>query len=325
MHPRYRLLSLLADGRFHSGEALGETLGIGRSAVWKLARSLSGRGVEVYAVRGRGYRLAAPLELLDRERIRAELDPSRHETLASLEIMEEVGSTNAHLAAAGAGGAVAPRACLAESQTAGKGRIGRRWYSPYARNLYLSVLWRFPALDHRLQGLSLAAGVAVAEALGRLGAERVGLKWPNDLVHEGRKLGGLLVEMSGEPSGPWQVVLGVGINLRMPAEAEHLIDQPFTDLEATLADPPGRNRVAGCVLDALLGALGTFEARGFAPFRAGWEARDATRGRPVTLHAADGVRRGIASGVDEEGALLLEIDGHRERVVSGELSLRAAE
>ena len=325
MSQRQRLLRALADGRFHSGAALGETLGVGRSAVWKQVHALEALGLDVYAVRGKGYRLAAPVELLDREVICAALGAESARRLPGVEIFFEIDSTNRHLMARAAAGLQGPWLCLAESQSAGQGRRGRRWASPLGRNLYLSLLWRFELGAEALAGLSLVAGVAIANALESSGVKGIGLKWPNDLFHEDRKLGGLLVELAGEASGPWDAVIGVGLNIDMCGPTAKDVDQPWTDLRSAAGRLPGRNRVAALVIDALVQAMPRFEVQGFAPFRDAWERFDIARGRIVDLQVGSGgVKRGRACGVGEHGALLLKFGGRVHAVSSGEISLRIA-
>jgi len=323
MSQRERLLRALADGRFHSGAALGEILGVGRSAVWKQVHALEAQGLDVHAVRGKGYQLAAPVELFDREAICAALNPESAGRLRGFEIFFEIDGTNHYLMERAAAGLQGPWLCLAESQSAGQGRRGRRWASPLGRNLYLSLLWRFELGAEALAGLSLVAGVAIAEALEGSGVEGVGLKWPNDLFHDERKLGGLLIELAGEASGPWDAVIGVGLNIDMCAPAAKDVDQPWTDLRTAAGRLPGRNRVAASIIDALMQAMPRFEARGFAPFKDAWERFDIARDRIVDLQVGSGgVERGRARGVGEHGALLLECKGRVRAVSSGEISLR---
>ncbi|MDX1654152.1 MAG: biotin--[acetyl-CoA-carboxylase] ligase, partial [Candidatus Competibacteraceae bacterium] len=238
-----RLLEVLGDGRFHSGEELARALGVSRAAVWKHLNSLGRRGLEVHAVRGRGYRLPNPLELLDPEGIRAQLSPSVQGRLAQLEVFDQIDSTNSYLLTRAKAGAPGGSVCLAERQSAGRGRRGRQWISPFAANLYLSVLWRYPDGPALLSGLSLAVGVAMARALEGVGVVGVGLKWPNDLLWRDQKLGGILLEFGGESSGPCQVVTGVGLNVTMPKEPALDIDQPWPDLTTVLGLGLSRNRL----------------------------------------------------------------------------------
>jgi BirA family biotin operon repressor/biotin-[acetyl-CoA-carboxylase] ligase len=312
------LLETLADGRFHSGETLARAAGVSRSAVWKQVARLAELGLEIQRVPGRGYRIAGGLDLLDGARIRAALDPATRAVLELIEVHRSIDSTNSYLNERVTAGHAA---CLAEHQSAGRGRVGRHWISPFGANLYCSVAWTFAALPPGIQALALAAGAAVAQSIDADGRLGVGLKWPNDLVVADRKLGGVLVELRGEPPGVTRVVVGVGINLRMPPAAGTAIDQPWTDL-ATLGVVPSRNQLAASVLDALVAMLQRFAREGFAASYDSWSARDATRGRDVSVRADGRPLRGIARGIDRDGSLRLEVDGDLRRMVVGEISLR---
>jgi BirA family biotin operon repressor/biotin-[acetyl-CoA-carboxylase] ligase len=323
MESLYRIVALLADGRFHSGQELGSALGISRAAVWKQLQALDALGVELFSVRGRGYALASPVELLDPARIRGQLDAVGRNLLAELEIHPEIDSTNRLLMGRAGAGLRPGHACLTERQTQGRGRRGRSWISPFAANVYLSLYWRFSFSPAALAGLSLAAGVSAARALEDAGVGDISLKWPNDLLWRGRKLGGILLEMAGEASGPCHVVIGVGINVAMPPAAGAGIDQPWVDLATIQAETAvSRNRVAGLLLNRLLRAVQEYETRGVSPFIDQWQARDATSGQPVELRLPDRAITGIARGVDDQGALLLEHAGTLEPFASGEVSLR---
>ncbi len=307
-----------------SGDALARRFGVTRAAVWKRVRGLREAGVAVTGSAGRGYALAQPLDLLDAAAIRAALAPEPAAALSGLEIAWSLDSTNAELLrreAPAQGVAV----LLAERQTAGRGRRGRAWASPLAANLYLSLSRRYGGGLARLGGLSLAAGTAVAEALQALGTGAVRVKWPNDIVVDGRKLGGLLVEGSGEPAGAARAVVGLGLNVRMPAAQAAAIDQPWTDLAAVLETPPPRSALAARLLDHLLPALALFDREGLAPFLPRYAALDALRGRAVAVHGGDGsTHAGIALGVAEDGALRVDVEGAERRFHSGEVSVRAA-
>lgn len=322
---RVALIRLLADGRFHSGEALATALGVSRAAVWKHVREIGAQlGLRIDAVRGRGYRLAAPLELLDRDAVARGLSAATAATLAALTVVDTIGSTNAFLL-----GQRPPRsglgiACLAEQQTAGRGRRGRPWVSPFGSNLYLSLLWQFELPAAALAGLSLAAGVAVAEALRALGVAEVRLKWPNDVYWQGRKLGGILVELVGEAEGPTRAVIGVGINHRMPAESAALIDQAWVDLAT--ASPhalPARNDLVARLLDALVGAVRRFGEAGLAPFLPTWDGLDCLRGREVLVQFGDRAVSGTEVGVAASGALRVATGQGVREFLGGEVSLRA--
>jgi BirA family biotin operon repressor/biotin-[acetyl-CoA-carboxylase] ligase len=323
---RSTLLSSLADGEFHSGQALADLLGVSRTAVWKQLNALAAEfGLEVESVRGKGYRIPGGIDLLDSGRVIGALtDPARN-LMDNLEILDTIDSTNAELMRR-AERVVAPRlVCTAEQQTAGRGRRGRQWVSPYAGNLYLSVLWEFNQGAAALEGLSLAVGVAVARALQGCGVPGVGLKWPNDVLHEGSKLGGILIEMQGDVAGPCRVVIGIGLNVAMPAAAAGSIDQAWTDIATvTGGRQPRRSDLLAAVLNELLPLLADFERRGFAPWRGQWQALDAFADTPVNLHTGSTRFTGIARGVDGRGALLLETGTGLQAVHGGEISLRAA-
>ncbi len=325
MDTQQRVLAGLADGQFHSGEALATQLGLSRAAVWKAVRALAAAGVEVHAVRGRGYRLAGALEPLDDARIRAELTPVSAALLERLEILSETDSTNGHLLARALDGGRAGRVCLAESQRGGRGRHGRRWHSPPGRNVYLSLLWRYATGPEALAGLSLAVGVVTAEVLRDVGLAEIGLKWPNDLQCRGRKLGGVLLESSGESGGSCFVVVGIGLNVAMPRAGTESIDQPWCDLAGELgAATPSRNRLAGRLLDRLLPLLADYPEHGLSPWLGRWHALDALAGREVRLLIGQREVLGRHRGIDRDGALLIEHDGRVQRYHGGEVSLREA-
>ncbi|HEV2109880.1 MAG TPA: bifunctional biotin--[acetyl-CoA-carboxylase] ligase/biotin operon repressor BirA [Gammaproteobacteria bacterium] len=315
------LLHVLADGHFHSGETLAEAMGVTRAAVWKRVRALEKLGLSVFRVPGRGYRLAAPLQLLDPGLISESLSPGCRARLQGLTVLDTVGSTNSWLAEHPG----EPAACLAEFQSAGRGRHGRTWVSPFGANLYLSLAWRFDEWPPGFTALGMVAAIAAVRALKSLGVGDVGIKWPNDLMAAGKKLAGVLVDIQGEPPRATRAVIGVGLNVRMPAAAGEGIDQPWMDL-TTLSDeaPPERNRLAAALIECLCQALDEFTAAGFAAFSADWRALDLVAGRAVALHSHEQTVTGVAAGVDEQGALLLRTAQGVKRFVSGDVSLRVA-
>jgi BirA family biotin operon repressor/biotin-[acetyl-CoA-carboxylase] ligase len=322
MHPRFRLLRLLADGRFHSGVELGDALGVGRAAVWKIVQGLGDLGVDVFSVPGKGYRLTQPFDPLDAEQILAALAPGRRARVATVEVHPSVPSTNGVLMEGLGHGLLSGAVCIAEHQSAGRGRRGRHWVSPYGGNLYLSIYWRFDLAPAALGPLSVAVGVAVAGALEELGARGFGLKWPNDVYWAGRKLAGILLEVSGESTGPAHVVVGVGVNAHMPRAVAAAIDQPWVDLETVLGQSVDRNRLAGAVLGHLVRVLERFAGTGFEPLREAWDRLDLTRGRRVAVSTAEGVVEGECRGLDDRGALLVDAGGRLRRFLSGEVSVR---
>ncbi|HEY5852432.1 MAG TPA: bifunctional biotin--[acetyl-CoA-carboxylase] ligase/biotin operon repressor BirA [Lysobacter sp.] len=312
-----------------SGDALAQASGQTRAAVWKRIEALREAGVAIEAQAGRGYRLAQPLDLLDVAAIRAGLSDGAASTLAGLETAWSIDSTNSELLRRPTPdrGALV---LLAERQSGGRGRRGREWASPLAAHLYLSLARQFGGGLARLGGLSLVAGIAAAEALQASGFAGVRLKWPNDLVVAGtdgalRKLGGILVEGGGEHAGPVRAVIGLGINVRMPAAIAAQIDQPWCDL-ATLAvqsAPADRNAVAAAVLSRLLPALEEFDATGLAAFTGRYAALDALAGQGVSMHGASATVHGTALGLADDGALRVRLDSGEERHFhAGEVSVR---
>jgi BirA family biotin operon repressor/biotin-[acetyl-CoA-carboxylase] ligase len=317
------LLRALADGPV-SGDALARAAGLTRAAVWKRIEALREAGVAIEAAAGRGYRLDGPLDLLDAEAIRRAVAPAVRAQLAALDVAWSIESTNTALLREPAPDRGA-RVLFAERQTGGRGRRGRSWQSPLGASLLLSVARSFDGGLARLGGLSLVAGLATAAALRAAGFAEVGLKWPNDLVVERdgglRKLGGLLVEGGGEHAGPVRAVIGIGLNVRLPAAAAAPIDQPWVDL-ARLGDPPSRNDLAAALLGRLLPALDAFDRDGFAPFAAQWPAFDVLHGREVVLHLPDRTEAARVLGLADDGALRVATAAGERDVHAGEVSLR---
>lgn len=307
-----------------SGDAMAEASGLTRAAIWKKIQTLREAGVEIDAQAGRGYALAHPVELLDADTIRAHVATQARADIASLEVAWSIDSSNSELLrrpAPAQGVAV----LLAERQTGGRGRRGRAWSSPLAANLYLSLSRHFSGGLSRLGGLSLVAGVATVHALHALGYGDVRLKWPNDLLVDDRKLGGILVEGGGEHAGPVRAVIGLGLNVRMPAAAAQHIDQPWIDL-ASIADggaPLSRNALAAAVLEHLLPALDEFDREGLAPFLPRYAAHDALAGRQVSVQIGDETCSGLAIGIAGDGALRVRLGDGERSFHSGEISVRA--
>jgi BirA family transcriptional regulator, biotin operon repressor / biotin---[acetyl-CoA-carboxylase] ligase len=319
------LLQLLADGEVHSGESLAAELRQTRAAVWKGVERLRALGIEVHALARRGYRLTRPIELLDNARIRAELADDRKPHLHSLELLFEVGSTNTRLLASAPPPPGTADVCIAELQHAGRGRLGRRWIAGFGGGVAMSLGWTCSDVVRTLPALSLGVGVAVSRGLTRAGARRVKLKWPNDIWFEDRKLGGVLIELRAEAGGPAHVVIGVGVNVSLPAETRREIEASGTAAAAVTdacKEPASRNRVAGAILDELLSMLVQYERFGFAAFRDAWTALDGLYGRAAQVVVGESAVSGIARGVDADGALLLETKERMQRFVSGEASLR---
>ena len=317
----FSLLRILADGRFHSGERLGRVLGLSRAGIWNLIRRVEALGLRVFKVRGRGYRLAEALDLFESPALAARSKKIAPELC--VEVLDQCPSTNTVLAQRAAAGAPHGTVLVCEHQSAGRGRRGNSWISEVGGSLAFSILWRFPRGAGALGGLSLAVAVGAAKALERLGTEGVEVKWPNDLYCAGRKLGGILIESSGDILGPSTVIVGVGINVRLGARTRKRIGGPATDIASHSEAAPSRTAVFVESLESIAGVLARFSREGFAPFRREWLQRHAWQGRRVALlQAGRRVAEGKVVGVAEDGALILaSVEGIR-RFHSGELSLR---
>ena len=315
------LIKLLADGQFHSGDELGTALAISRTAVWKQIQKLESIGLEVMSAKGKGYKLSQPLELLNGDEIQQRITPDAKKNLQTLELYLQTGSTNDVAMSMASQGAGSGYLCLAEQQTAGKGRRGRHWVSPFGANLYLSCLWDFYNGAAALEGLSLATGVAVAEALAEFGVAPLELKWPNDVLSGGRKLAGILLEMTGDPSGHCKVIIGVGINHQMPHSSGASIDQPWISLQEIC---PGisRNALAAAVISQLFLMLANFRAQGFAAYRERWQKLDCFRDREVVIKTGAKDIEGVADGIDSTGGLRLITPEGLQVMKGGEVSVR---
>lgn len=314
-----RLAGYLSVHETRSGEAIANELGCSRTAVWKHVESLRSLGIDIDAVAGKGYLLQEPLELLDDQVILGGLEPAVREQLGDLIIESSLDSTNSALHRLSIEDQHAA-AILAEHQTSGRGRRGRQWHSPYARNLYLSMGWKFENALSELGCLSLVVALATANALSRAGLKGHSVKWPNDLLLDGRKLCGCLVEVQGDSQGPCHAVVGVGINVHMPDSVETAgIDQPWTDVQSQLP-ACSRNILATLLLEELISGLGLFAKMGFAPFRDAWEKMDGLYGQGIEVFAGQSVLKGTANGINTSGALLLDTGKEVLTLYSGEVS-----
>jgi BirA family biotin operon repressor/biotin-[acetyl-CoA-carboxylase] ligase len=317
----FTLLRLLADGDFHSGAALARTLQVSRGTVWNAVRVLEAADLAVYKVRGRGYKLAEPVSLLDaRSAARfAGADAGR----LSIELVDVVGSTNSELMKRSASDAAAGSVLAAEWQHSGRGRMGRSWQAGVGRALAFSLRWRYPQGAGALAGLSLAVGIAVIRAMRELGAAEAQLKWPNDVLWRGSKLAGILVELHGDALGPSTVVIGIGANVRLSPAMRARIDQPAADLESACERTLDRSEVLGAMLRHLVQVLDAFGESGFAPLREEWERHHAHQGLEVVVTLPGGqTDHGVAQGIADDGALLFRSGRATRRLHSAEISVR---
>ena len=316
-----QVLLLLRDGRFHSGEALSQKLGVSRTMIWKVIHGLQQDfSLEVQSVRGRGYRLTYPIELLDEDLIQQQLNVRASADLSKIEILPVVDSTNRYLMAAMSQGRIDNRLVFAEQQTDGRGRRGRHWISPFGTNLYLSLLWHFNLSALELTGLGVAVAVALAEVLAPYSRD-IRIKWPNDILWQGRKLAGILIEMQTEANGPASAVIGIGLNLRMPVFASENIDQPWADLQQACGHSVPRNEVAAALINRLVETMNEYQCCGIQAFLPRWREYDVLKDRQVSVVLGEQPISGIARGVDDAGALLLEQADGIHRYMAGEVTL----
>ena len=321
------LVVRLGDGAEHSGQALADEFGLSRAAIQKQVQGLAELGLAVHAVRGHGYRLEQPLVPLSVAAIEAELDTPVRARLQRLQVDGITESTNSTLLAREPPPAGLADVLLAEYQSGGRGRRGRRWVAPFGSGILASVAWTYPESRSDLSAVTLAVGVALVRALGSLGVTGTRLKWPNDVEVGGAKLAGVLCELKVEAGGPAHVVVGVGLNVALPeASVAELGAQGrlVTDVMrvAPALTPAVRPRLAACLIAELVRALDEFGRHGFAAFIAEWRLADALQGVPVRVEAGGAVREGIARGISADGALKVEVDGVLERVDAGEVSVR---
>lgn len=324
------LFAQLSDGGLHSGEMLAESQGVTRSAVWKAIEQLRELGLQIEAHTNKGYRLTRSVEALDAIRIEAHLGEVLRERV-DIEVVWEIDSTNAALLTHAAPEPHRYDILLAENQTSGRGRRGRAWQARLGASLCLSIATSFDPLPRDLSALTLIVGLGVREALLRCGAQALQLKWPNDLVvttsqGELAKLGGILVELRAEAGGAAHVVIGIGLNLVLN-DTDRAAIAALGNVASSLADAGvevgARNRLVATLIESCITGLEQFRAEGFAPFKTQWNSADVLRHQPIVVADVNGQRRGIACGIDAQGALILERDdGSRETIIAGDVSVR---
>lgn len=341
-----KILEILSDGEFHSGEAIAQRLQTSRASICKYIKKLNQMGLEVNSLQGRGYRANKVFALLNKQKVLCALPKRYKEKLSAVEFYTIIDSTNHYLKTmvqseitdnltesaqiylkSGKPG----YACFADYQTKGKGRRGRTWYTSFANSICFSVVWRFNSSPMALNGLSLIVGVELAKALVDLGINDIGLKWPNDLYWRGKKLGGILIEVIGEDAGPCYVIAGVGLNLVSNKQLTQSIDQPWTDINQALSANghtdtelliQNRNHIASILLQATCKALDEYQPDKFRAYRQAWQRYDCCYGQSIEIVSPDKKITGIMQGIDEFGRLLLETNEGIKTFSSGEVSLR---
>lgn len=316
---REELIKQLADGKFISGQHLAEQLGVSRAAISKHIKVLTQMGLDIFSVQGKGYKLATPIQLLNQQRIAEQL--AKFERHNIVEVHSIIDSTNSYLMRRLPNNVIQGQTCIAEFQSAGRGRRGKEWVSPFASHLYLSMYWQLEQGLSAAMGLSLVVGIAVTDVLQNIGIEAQ-LKWPNDIYVDGVKLAGILVELEGQSTGPGNCVIGLGLNINMPSQSAVKIDQPWTDLTQVLNRQVDRNELTALLIKAICVRLEQHQVYGLAPMLLEWQKRDFFFDKSVRIVRGEKETRGICKGINSSGALLLEIDGKIQPIFGGEVSLR---
>jgi len=319
-----RILHALEDGSYQSGTTLGNLLSISRTAVWKQIKHLIEIGVPIQRHLKRGYKLSAPLILLNEDKIRQHLQ--RHGVNLPLDfyLFSSIDSTNKFLKTGPSSNII--RVAAAELQTAGRGRFGREWYSPFGENIYCSIRWHFNGDLSRLSGLSLVVSLSIMATLEEMGLhENIHIKWPNDILWKDEKLCGNLIEVIAESNHAADVIIGVGINVNSNKNhhKDALLDRPWCSLHEITGKLFDRNRIIAHLLVHLNHFLMEFVQNGFSPFISKWQLVDYLKDQMITVSQPLGLLRGKANGVNEVGQLILiDEQGIKHYLSSGDTSLQ---
>lgn len=322
-HIGSQLIEKLADGQFHSGQQLANELGVSRTAINKHIGKLEQLELDIFRVHGKGYRLAAPLQLLRYEKLLHDI----HDQQAKLYLKRVTSSTHDDLKQllydAPAATLAAGTCVLAEMQTKGRGRRGRTWSSPFGSNLYASFFWPLEDGLNSALGLSVAIGIRLAELLEKAGIEGVSVKWPNDVYIQAEKVAGILVELEGQPTGVGHAFIGIGLNLQMPTHSAEQITQPFTDVQTHVSDPVDRHHWAIQIINGMRDALDDFSRHGLTDLVPVWRRLDHFYGQPIRIILGQHEQVGMGQGIDSHGALLVRQDNGLKRYFGGEISIRS--
>lgn len=324
----FKLLTELSAAHFTSGVVLAKKFNVSRSAISDALKDATDAGVEIFSLTRRGYRLATPIDLLDIDAVREAIGDKVYRL--DVDILPTIGSSNTELLMRAAAGAASGTCVAAEIQTAGRGRRGRAWHSQFASSLTFSLLWRFEKGAAALGGLSLVVGLALVRALRKAGINHAMLKWPNDVVVNGEKLAGILIETQGDMLGPTAAVIGVGLNVQLPDALKLSIDQPATDVASHLESQSSRNQLLAAMLCELVVVLDEFGERGFKFFKTDWIAFHALQEQAITVRQNNTANNtadyaALVKEVGDDGSLVVEaIDkpGSRQTLTSAEISIR---
>jgi BirA family biotin operon repressor/biotin-[acetyl-CoA-carboxylase] ligase len=316
------LLKILADGKIYSGQVLAEKAGVSRAEIWKKINKIKNKNVEIKSIKGKGYCLASPIELLDDKKIRNQLSSYTNEHLQSLELLYQTESTNQLLMEQLANFPIHANVLLAEYQSEGKGRGSNKWLSGPGVGLCMSIGWHFDYIPKTFSALSLATGVVIAKSLARPGTAVINLKWPNDIMFNGAKMGGILIESRGQHAGSVDVVIGIGINIKLPSHLSSQIEQDTTDLSDAYGFLPSRNFLAVIIINNIFQLLSEYQKHGFEEYIDEWCKLDICKGKQAVIHLNDNNIEGTVDGIDNNGNLLMIENGKRNKYSSGDLTIR---
>lgn len=319
---KQQIIHQLASGDHVSGESLGKQLGVSRAAIYKQIKSLEQLGLDVFRIHGKGYKLAQPLDLLDRDKICQHLANLGYDN--TIEVHSLIDSTNSYLMRRLPNNIKHGQVCIAEHQNAGRGRRGRKWVSPFGSHIYMSMHWYIEQGMAAAMGLSLVTALAVSDAIKSLYKLDVQLKWPNDIYLGGVKLAGILIELEGQALEPCHSIIGIGLNLSMPEKSAKDVTQPWTDLQQHTSIEIDRNQLSATLVACLEHRLMQHQSKGLAVMMDEWHQQDFFLNKKVRLLTGERQAQGICRGINSQGALLLEIDGQIKTIYGGEVSLRAA-
>ncbi|MEW6999768.1 bifunctional biotin--[acetyl-CoA-carboxylase] ligase/biotin operon repressor BirA [Colwelliaceae bacterium BS250] len=319
---REELIRRLAAGQFVSGQVIGEELGVSRTAISKHIKVLTEMGLDIFSVQGKGYKLASPIQLLEQKLITQHLKQQGLDNV--VEVHSLIDSTNSYLMRRLPNNVTHGQVCVAEYQSAGRGRRGKEWVSPFGSHLYLSMYWYLEQGLVAAMGISLVVGIAVSDVLKQQYNLDVQLKWPNDIYVNGVKLAGILVELEGQSIGPGNCVIGLGLNIAMPEQSANKIDQPWIDMQQAIGATVDRNILSAKLIAKISERLEQHHKYGLAPMLSDWQRQDYFINKAVKLITGAKETRGICRGINSSGALLLEVDGKQQPIYGGEVSLRGA-
>lgn len=301
-----RLIELLNDGNYHSGSSIGASMQLTRSMVWKLINQLKAQSIEIASIKGKGYRLMQPIKFLHSQQIKNYISHETCRSKVNIELFDSLPSTNLYLSKASYPSEKI-LICLAEAQTAGQGRLQRPWHSPFASNIYFSGSWSFGTNISKLAGLSLVIALAIVRMLASAGiTQHIHIKWPNDILHQGKKLAGVLIQAMTDTQSMTQAIIGIGINVNMTQDPHAHISQPWTSMQNILGKALDRNFLVGMLINELFQTIELFNAHGLSCLLPEWQHYDYLSGKTIRLNNQNKQIIGQATGINEVGEIMIK-------------------